>query len=520
MIRSAHALAIAFVFIIAAGLPARAQSFLGPKTYVLGSGPASFTETFSVDSVARCDGRGTFTLVVENRGIASARITLNGVPVMLEHDFSIGRTGFEVPMIPIGNNVLTTELKGGQNGGSLVVAIRRDIQEPLVPAETFSLSGGRDVFRRLITTPDPGGHYVLMIRNGDAGGQHRVASGTITIGADTVIDQKELHSTAGEIRKIVSLGVQNEMVLDLRGNRGAILTASVKKIRDQSACGPKIVFTQPANHADVTSATIAVAGTVSGPADVGVTVNGLAAELDLFHAGTEADPYRWYADVSAPPGHVALTATATTAAGATATAERTVLFLPDPKSVLVDVSPRVGIAPHQVTVSIAHPAPDAVTRYRIDFNGDGVPEVDSPDLPETVSFTYQTAGRHRIAVHCLHSDGTSTSTAAYVLVQPFSAVDAVLRASWTRFSEAAGRQDIESALQELSPPARQKYEPALRATRTALPAYVASITGFNAVTVYEKAAHYLLRRTSDGRTKGYHVYFTRGADGVWRIDQF
>jgi hypothetical protein len=23
----------------------------------------------------------------------------------------------------------------------------------------------------------------------------------------------------------------------------------------------------------------------------------------------------------------------------------------------------------------------------------------------------------------------------------------------------------------------------------------------------------------EGRTKGYHVYFTRGADGVWRIDQ-
>ena len=34
------------------------------------------------------------------------------------------------------------------------------------------------------------------------------------------------------------------------------------------------------------------------------------------------------------------------------------------------------------------------------------------------------------------------------------------------------------------------------------------------------AARYLLRGVQNGRTFGYHVYFVRDGDGVWRLQQF
>jgi hypothetical protein len=75
---------------------------------------------------------------------------------------------------------------------------------------------------------------------------------------------------------------------------------------------------------------------------------------------------------------------------------------------------------------------------------------------------------------------------------------------------------------KLTPPAaaRGRYEKVLRSAAAGLPAYTASLIGFDPVWIRGDGARYLLRRNQNGRTFGYHVYFVRDGDGVWRLQQF
>lgn len=490
----------------------------GPQSYVLTAGrPQQFSERFVLDPAA-CNGLAVFLLVVEHQNVSSATIHLNGAVVASEKDFPSGGAPLEVPVSVAAQNVLQIDLKGGRPGAVLAVSIRRELEEQFAPDVVYTLSTGSEVFRRAVSAA-PGSSYLLVVTNGDGRGGGRVATGTISIGGRVVVDQNDL-ARAATIRKTVTLASQNDLVLDLRGNRGATLTLGVKRRLDESACGPRIKFTAPAQNADIVSSTIAAAGTVTGPRGVGVTVNGLPAEIELTHAGTDEDPFLWFADVPAVAGQVTLTATATAPSGATAEAARDVLLLPHPTAVQLESFPRSGPAPLPVRLHVAPPNPAEVVRYEVDFDGDGVNEIAAAELPSDVSFTYSAAGHFRVTLRCVLQNGSTSVASTHVLVHPFDAVDAMLRSSWSRFSTALAARDMEKALRELSPSAREKYEPALRTIGSALPAYVASISGFDPVWIHDRAAHYLLRRTIDGRTLGYHVYFTRGGDGVWRLTQF
>lgn len=508
---------------ILAALPAMASGtfFWGPETLTLRSGrPEQSHFQFAVDEDMRCGGKAAFVLLVESRGISSAAIALNGSAVAGPSDFRATDARFERRIEPRVSNVLSVQLHGGRPDAVLTMRIRRDAEKLAAPAETLHLSRGGETFERSFHLADLSGTFVLSIRNGDADGLHRISSGRIWINGQQIAGPDELHSSVAVLHRDVILQSQNDVRVEARGQAGDLATISFLRQLDPRTCDLALSFNGPEADAHVASATIIASGTVTGPLGIGVSVNGFAAEVDMSHAGTATDPYPWFADVTAEHGPLTLVAVATSPSGATATAERDVLFLPDPRAIILQAHPRSGINPLPVALSAVPTDSGSATACEIDWIGSGVFAPIPPEAEQPLSHTYDSPGRYRPTVRCATSSGEAITASTFVIVNSWQTMDTVLRDVWNRFTSSLAASDVDSALRELSPRARSRYDGPLRAIRPALPSYVASITAIDPVWIREGAAHYLLRREQDGRISGYHVYLTRGSDGIWRVSQF
>lgn len=293
-------LAIGFFMLVAGPSVSASSAFFGPKTYTSSAGkPQRFTEAFNLDSEVACEGRASFALLVQNDGVASGSIALNGVMIMTERDFAPGRATFESPIALAAQNVLDIELKGGRPGTSITLSIRRDLEEMLAPEKTYTLRGGRETFRETLAVPDPDSAFVLLVRNGDPSGANRVGSAAISINGHEVIAENGFHSGVASIQTQVVLQSVNTLVVNVSGGIGAMLTVALKRRLPEDACGPGLEIAEPVAGAQVSTARILVAGTVTGPPNVSVTVNGFLGEIDTSHAGTPADPFRWFAEIPA-----------------------------------------------------------------------------------------------------------------------------------------------------------------------------------------------------------------------------
>lgn len=67
---------------------------------------------------------------------------------------------------------------------------------------------------------------------------------------------------------------------------------------------------------------------------------------------------------------------------------------------------------------------------------------------------------------------------------------------------------------------REKYRRPLESIRPRLPAFAERLQSLDAVWIRGDVARYLAIRDEEGRPTGYHVYFGRDADGLWKILEF
>ena len=494
-------------------------SFFPAQTFTLTTGkPQQYSYSFAVPPAAQCDGKAAWIVRVSSDGVTSAFLHLNGKTIASESDFRL--RGFEVAIQPAAQNLLTVDLKGGRPGGTLTVAVDRVIELPLGPAQIFTLTGGQEVFDNTYEIPDPSGTFAVTLQNGDPEGNRRIKSGNFSINGTMIVSEDELNSNAALIRRVVTLTSSTTIRLVARGGGGETIAVTLKRLADVSACGTMITITSPAARETVTTATVLVTGEATGPKDSAVTVNGWRAEIDVARAGTAGDPFTWFAEIPASPGPVLLTARLATSNGPAVTAELEVVFAPAAGAMEVVASPRSGVPPLAVNLNIAPASSLEMIRYEVDYDGDGMPEVVAGERPSKLAHTYSQPGQYAITVRGIREDGSVVVAVTRVIVHSWPVMDALLRATWNRFAGALSRGDVDAAVRELEPAARGKYEKVLRSASVALPGYAASLTGIDPVWIHGDAARYLLRRLQNGRTVGYHVYFVRDGDGVWRLQQF
>lgn len=116
-------------------------------------------------------------------------------------------------------------------------------------AETFTVFGpsqfetgaGKPVAETLsFSSPLAGSACTLIIENGDAQGQNRVSTATVTLNGRQVAGPSDFNQQADRIEKVISVDFFNELSVKLGGKPGSLITLSMIAEGDISAPAPSV----------------------------------------------------------------------------------------------------------------------------------------------------------------------------------------------------------------------------------------------------------------------------------------
>lgn len=263
----------------------------------------------------------------------------------------------------------------------------------------------------------------------------------------------------------------------------------------------------PGNGSVFDADRVVVSGEVQGPANTGVTVNGIVASLsgNQFFANV---PLRLgdnpvVAVATAPDGRSVQQSITVNASGASRFEMR--------------VTPATGVAPLNVTFSVILNGPGRITRIEADFDGNGTTDATYPNGDVSIGATYNTPGTYSVRIAVIDDRGTRTEQTIAVVVNDRQQMDQQFRTAWAQITAALANKDINSALQGFTNSGKARYEQALVQLFDQLPQIVTAWSSLELVTISDKFSEYLVTQSVNGSIQSHFIYFLRGADGVWRL---
>jgi PKD repeat protein len=267
-------------------------------------------------------------------------------------------------------------------------------------------------------------------------------------------------------------------------------------------------ITAPAAGATLAGSTVLVTGTIQGPPNTGVTVNGVVAAIsgNSFYASVpiQAGPNVLTVAAKTQDGFVMEQAVSVTGSG--------------PLAADVSASPQSGLAPFKASFAFSLSPGSTVSSISADFDGNGSFDASSTNPATPLEFTYTQPGVFQAQFFIRDAQGNLTIRTVPVVVLSASAIDQQLRVVWGAFASALGARDKPQAMQYLSETAKAKYGIVYDKLVAELPQIVASLSTPTTVFVSDGIAEYAINRTIDGVNRIFFMYFVQGIDGVWRIE--
>ncbi len=279
-----------------------------------------------------------------------------------------------------------------------------------------------------------------------------------------------------------------------------------------SGGSPAITITEPASSGPIPGHFVQLRGTVSGPINTGVSVNGIPAHVQNNEFVT---PILTLSE----SGPTTFTATATTLDGATAsvgqihdsvaangvrlTANKTAEFPNRPVRFSLTVDPALAI--QQITV---------------DFDGDGTPEFTGANpllLPAT--YTYSQPGIYTAEARVTTaSAGVLTSTQTHVAVD---VVELRIRACsvYGALRTRLTANDVAAAILVFPGEHRPLYEATFNALGTNRPVYAGRLGTIATGLLTPLSASLTVITTDEAPPQAYRIRVVQASDGVWRIEE-
>ena len=293
-------------------------------------------------------------------------------------------------------------------------------------------------------------------------------------------------------------------VTDAAGNVSPVRSTQV-------GAAVQVAITYPAQGAIIDQNETVVRGTVQGPFNTGVTVNGVVA---LVHNGSFVAEHvqMGFADP------VVITAVATTLSGQTAQAAVTIHDgSHSPVVLAVKVSPNSGVAPLAVTFEAQFGSTVPIQSLSMDFDGDGTFDFTTADPNAPLQHTYTTPGLYTARLRVTDQQGGMFNAEAAVAVQDVTAMDIMFKSMWSNMNAALVAGDIPTALTFLDAAAQRKYEPVWQVLLPHMAEIVASYSPLRGVEIGQNVAEYGVNRTINGENRLFLIYFLRDKTGVWRL---
>jgi hypothetical protein len=273
------------------------------------------------------------------------------------------------------------------------------------------------------------------------------------------------------------------------------------------------------NGSTVVGPTTTLSGTISGPPGTGVAASNRPAQ----RAGD-----RWFIhNLPLDVGTNSVTVTATTLSGATTTQNVSITRDDAPSATArLTVETPERFAPAAVRLRLDLNSTLVVTRLRVDFDGDGTPEIDTTSTATPLLFTYPVPGLYTATATVDLAPGSpgtppnSFTRSAKVLVQNLLETRQDACAVFGRMRTRLAASDIPGALLTLHPRLRPEFQTLWTNLGASLPSIAAQLGLIVDGTIGPRFVEYLIARPVTGQPGeflGYRVQFDQGADGVWRI---
>jgi hypothetical protein len=351
--------------------------------------------------------------------------------------------------------------------------------------------------------PAKGGQ--LRVENGP-NGRARVALAVIVLNQGDALVMAEGPGQRRLVERAVSLAASNTLLVWMIGPPGATLSVSVTST---GAC-LDVAITSPLPGASVPEGPLLVRGTVSGPVETGVSVNGFSA---MVQGG------QWAVEFPVDPSVQVLTATASVVGGLSKAASSSItVSSATPPAIELVADPTDGIAPLAVSWKVVNHTGRALIQYELDPTGGGSfdPPVSGLDGTET---TYPIAGLWFPSIRVTDDQGvTYTSTTVLAAGDP-ATVTARFDALWTGFKSRLQAGDVSGALSFVAPSLRPSMERIFQDLGADLPAIASSIGAVHVTDQVGELAEGILVQNGPSGPRLYFIQFRRDGLGRWLVEE-
>jgi PKD repeat protein len=292
------------------------------------------------------------------------------------------------------------------------------------------------------------------------------------------------------------------------GVGGAVSEPAVVTVVVSSPLSLSIVDPPPGAQGLPTA--ILVRGTVTGPTNTGVTVNGLGGAT--FGGAWAVD------DVPLRAGTNVLTVTAASPAGDRRTITRLVGSDGEAPTLTLTPEPAAGLTPLSVAFTYALTPDTGVQAVAMDFEDDG--QIDSTSLG-SLSTVYGQPGPVTARLQVTDGVGAEHEAVALVDVQDFAAMDGLLVNIWNDVRTDLINGQTAAALKRFEAASQARYGAAFDQLGASLagPTGIAASWSTTPVAVWlsSELAQYALSHPVAGQDRVFLVTFVKDSGGVWRL---
>lgn len=292
---------------------------------------------------------------------------------------------------------------------------------------------------------------------------------------------------------------------------------------------PVVTVDSPNASAVVPPGPLVVTGSVVSPSDrVGVAVDGFGAELDLAHAGTEADPFRWGVQLPQSGAGARILRVSATSPHGVDCVERMVTVAGESSSTIdLWVYPSLALAPVEVTFQPTIRTAAESWVLEVDFDGDGSVDAAWTSLapPAAISWPYRQPGF--FAASFVLRDGATELARRdqAIAVHSPAAILAEGERLWNELRSGFAAGDVTAALSVFAAGARPRYEFLLGGLDAPTMATIASEMGtIELAGIADDVVTFKARRLEEGAggpgLVTFEILVVRDGDGTFRIVEF
>ena len=276
---------------------------------------------------------------------------------------------------------------------------------------------------------------------------------------------------------------------------------------------PTITITSPAANGILVGRKLQIRGTITGPINTGVSVNGVAAYVQGNQFSTSI--------LTLPStGAIAITALAKTLDGAVANATRMMSAGPENGVVFTSAKP-AEYTNRPVSFNLSVQPSIVIQQVSVDFNGDGIAEFtgSNPSLIPS-SYTYAQPGVFSAEATVVTAPPNSQTFTSKAIIAAIDIVDHRIRVCsvYGTLRQRLTANDVAGAIRVFPQENRPQYEALFNALGTNRPVFATRMGTIATGLLTLTDANMTVITNSAGTTSAYKVRFAQGADGVWRIE--